>query len=62
MKINKYKDQLSLTLQDILHDLDHILKMQDLNIVKEEIERIYALYDWSLEKLIAKGDNDGKSN
>lgn len=51
-----------LTLQDILHDLDHLLKFQDIKDLKDEIERIFGQYDWSLENLIAEGDNDGKSN
>lgn len=51
-----------LTVQDILHDLDHLLKFPDIKDLKDEIEIIYSRYERSLESLIAEGDDDGKPN
>lgn len=58
--MNKYKDQLLLTLQDILNDVRHLQKFQDIQDLKHELEIIYNRYDWALERLIA--DDGGNKN
>lgn len=60
--MNKYKDQLFLTLQDILNDIRHLKKFQDIKDLKEELEIIFKRYDWALERLIADDEGDKHAN